>query len=381
MRQAAVVSSGIFAASILVLGATAVVKVVDYRATTESQDSLASLVEGRAALAFESHYNQRFPARTFGTNLWAAIDYVLFDEGRPGLVLGRGGWLFTDEEFRTYADAEARVQTHLELVTRVRDELRRRGSELAVALVPSKARVYPEYLGWRRPAAIHGNLYHRIQRELAATGVVRADLLAVLRSGKSQDAVFLRTDTHWTPWGARIAAQEVARCLETAKLAGLGSATYRTRTGPRQSHRGDLFNFLPLDPYFAALLPPSEEIAEPHTEAAAETASAEDLFGDSRIPSVALIGTSYSANALWNFTGALQEALREDVVNYAQEGKGPFVAMLDYLARTDLPATPPRVVIWEVPERFFPVAYDFSAYPVLLTSPAAVSRAAQAMDH
>lgn len=365
MRRAALASTGAFAASILALGAAAALQVVDYRGAATDR-ALANVVEGRAALAFESQYNARFPVKTLGTNLWAAIDYVVFDEGRPGVVLGKEDWLFSDEEFKTYSDAEPRVQTHLALVTWVRDELQRRGSTLSVVLLPSKARVYPEHLSRRKPSAIHADLYPRLARDLAAAGVMHADLLRALQNGKTEDAVFLRTDTHWTPWGARVAAREVANQLTAARLAGQGDATYHTRTDAPQPHRGDLFSFLPLDPYFAALLPPGERIAVPHTEAAEKSISAADLLGDDKIPAVALIGTSYSANALWNFTGALQEGLSEDVVNYAQQGKGPFIAMLDYLARTDLPATPPRVVIWEIPERFFPVAYDFSAYPALL---------------
>lgn len=365
MRQAALMSSGVFAASILVLGAAGALKITDYR-NAASVSSLANIIEGRAALAFESQYNARFPVKTLGTNLWAAIDYALFDEGRPGVVLGKEDWLFSDEEFKTYADAETRARSHLALVTWVRDELQRRGSTLLIALLPSKARVYPEHLGRRKPSAIHADLYPRLARDLIAAGVMHTDLLGALKNGKTEDAVFLRTDTHWTPWGARVAAQAIARQLTSAKLAGQGSTVYHTQTAAPQPHRGDLFSFLPLDPYFAALLPPGEQIAVPQTASAAETTSAADLFGDDKAPTVALIGTSYSANTLWNFTGALQQALREDVVNYAQQGKGPFVAMLDYLARTDLPATPPRLVIWEVPERFFPVAYDFSAYRSLL---------------
>ena len=361
MRQAAFASSILFGASIFVLGVAAAFKVIDFRTDARST---RDLVQGKSALAFESHYNKEFPARDLGVSLWAAIAYVLFKEGRPGIAIGGNDWLYTDEELKTYADAEVQTQTHLALMLWVREELARRGSALAVAVVPSKARVYPEHLGGHRPASIHRDLYERIQAELATGEMPQIDLLGALTAAKGQQQTFLRTDTHWTHGGAQVAAREIARALKAAGLAGSGSTAYRTQTQSEQPHKGDLFNFLPLDPYFSALLPPQEQIAVQRTEAAG--AGEVDLLGDGAEPAIALTGTSYSADARWNFTGALQESLREDVVNYAVEGKGPFVAMLEYLSRKDLPQTAPRVVVWEVPERFFPVAYDFSPYAALL---------------
>jgi alginate O-acetyltransferase complex protein AlgJ len=68
-----------------------------------------------------------------------------------------------------------------------------------------------------------------------------------------------------------------------------------------------------------------------------------------------LVGTSYSANPLWNFTGALQEAFGEDVVSYATPAHGPFLPMQEYLDSADFKARAPRLVIWEMPERYLPM--------------------------
>jgi alginate O-acetyltransferase complex protein AlgJ len=69
------------------------------------------------------------------------------------------------------------------------------------------------------------------------------------------------------------------------------------------------------------------------------------------VPDIVLIGTSYSANTRWNFPGYLKEALGEDIASYAREGAGPFRPMLAYLASEDFRREPPRLVIWEIPER------------------------------
>ena len=87
------------------------------------------------------------------------------------------------------------------------------------------------------------------------------------------------------------------------------------------------------------------------------TASEFDLFADIPEPEVALVGTSYSANPDWNFEGFLKLSLNRDVVNFATEGEGPIVPMLNFLERylQELPAL--ELVVWEIPERYLGQEY------------------------
>ena len=85
------------------------------------------------------------------------------------------------------------------------------------------------------------------------------------------------------------------------------------------------------------------------------------LFADRQIP-VALVGTSYSANPNWNFLGALQQALRSDVANYAEDGHGPILPMLKYLQSDEFKNSAPQVLIWEFPERYLPMKNDLSSF-------------------
>lgn len=349
MRPVLIVQSSLFALLVLGVAAAAGSRVVPFQVPAG-----VDWTDGRLAKAFESHYDARFPGKTLATNVWAAIDYLLFNEGRPGVVIGQRGWLYTDEEFKAYADAQATVSTHLALIPWVRDELARQGSELVVALVPSKARIYPEHLGDRRPAALHAGLYVQARAALAAAGISAPDLASALDACKRSGPTFLRTDTHWTPAGARCAAEAVRAAAGPA--ANAAPARYRTRVESTGEFRGDLFRFLPLEPYFSRLLPPPERIEVRRTEATA--AGGQDLLGDGATPRVVLVGTSYSADPRWNLTGALQEALQEDVVNFAARGKGPFVPMLEYLLNGADAGAAPRLVIWEIPERYLPMAQD-----------------------
>lgn len=349
MRHVMIFQSSLFAALVLGVAAAAGSRMVPFDAPPG-----ADWFDGRLARAFESHYDERFPGRTLATNTWAAMDYLLFDEGRPGVVVGREGWLYTEEEFKAYPEGADTVATHLALVPWVRDQLARQGTQLVVALVPSKARIYPEFLGARHPAALHAGLYGHARATLRASGIVAPDLEAALAACKRRTPAFLRTDTHWTPAGARCAADAVR-----AAAGFSGQARYRTRTESVEVLHGDLLSFLPLAPYFSSLLPPPEQIDVRRTERVAGASDpAQALLGEAAAPPVVLVGTSYSADPRWNLTGALQEALRDDVINYAAKGQGPFLPMLDFLMNAgDLPA-PPRLVVWEIPERYLPMAQD-----------------------
>jgi len=312
----------------------------------------AELLDGRLAHGFEQHYDQSFPARSFGIAVWAAIDYLLFKEAQSGVVIGKDGWLYTDEEFTVVDQAQRVVAANLEQVGQVRDALAEKNVALVVAVVPSKARVYPEYLReGHAPPTLHRGLYDHAQGALLAAGIPHPQLFGALEAGKKQAPTFLRTDTHWTPHGAQLAAHAVAASVRAELPAPATGGDYTTTALPAREHRGDLFNFLPLDPYFNWLLPAPDAITP--TQTAADGGG--DLFGESAVPRIAIVGTSYTANPDWNFVGALQQRLGEDIANYAKDGEGPFVPMDRYLHSADFASAPPQLVIWEIPERYLAV--------------------------
>ncbi|KJK08004.1 alginate O-acetyltransferase [Pseudomonas alkylphenolica] len=321
-----------------------------------------SVLDGKLAKAAETHYDEQFPLKRIGTNLWAALDFKLFNEGRPGVVLGREQWLFSDEEFKPVANSDQFEQENLALIRGVRDTLQQRGVQLVLAIVPAKARLYSEYLGEQTPASLHGDLYNEFHAQARQAGVFAPDLLAPLTTAKARGQLFLRTDTHWTPMGAEVVAQHLAEAVSRQNL--LSGEPQQFITEQRQSapYKGDLTNFLPLDPLFSNLLPAPDTLQQRSTrpaEAAVESGDA--LFADNEIP-VALVGTSYSANPNWNFLGALQQALRSDVVNYAEDGHGPLLPMLKYLKSDAFKDSAPQVLIWEFPERYLPMKNDLSDF-------------------
>lgn len=354
MRVFAIIHSSLFLAVVLVLAVVSATRVQSLSVPDATEFRV-----GEAARGFERHYDAVFPAKTFGINFWAAVQYLAFGEGRNGVVVGSDDWLYTTEEFRDWPDADRQIDRHLNQVVEVREQLAQRGTELVVALVPAKASLYAEHLGERQPEPLHHDLYERTLDGLGERGVRVADLRAALAACKKDGAVFLRTDTHWTPQGARCAAQAIA------KINGPAAAdrwqAYVTELEPEREFAGDLTNFLPLTPYFATLMPQPDRIAPMRTRGGES-----GLLDDAPLPEIVLVGTSYSANPLWNFDGALRAGLGEDVLNLADSGKGPFVPMQSYLQNPDSPQA--RVLIWEIPVRYLPMD-DPSAAQKASTTP------------
>ena len=302
---------------------------------------------------FGKNYDLHLPLRDPGIEAWGAADYLLGD-GRPGVQIGQAGWLYTDEEFRSGPQDDAVMLAKLESIRQVRDRLLVQGTRLVVALVPAKARLYPEHLGHDRVPAAKANDYQDFRAALAGLNILAPDLWAALRAGKAQGDVFLRADTHWTPLGARAAARALA--LGTAaSWPGLVTpdASFLSTRKPPVRYFGDLLAYVRLGALQDVWEPPRDLLVTETTRRIGPGRPPDDRTP----PQVLLVGTSYSANPSWNFRGALVQELGTDVRNASTEGKGPFVPMQAYLDTLPEDA-PPRVLIWELPERFLdsPVA-------------------------
>ncbi|NVL45977.1 alginate O-acetyltransferase [Pseudomonas syringae pv. actinidiae] len=303
-----------------------------------------------------------FRSNAWAPILWAALDFKLFNEGRPGVVLGKDQWLYTDEEFDAVANGEQNEADNLALIQGVRDALEKQGSKLVLAIVPAKTRLYPEHIGDNKPASLHADLYQQFHAQVAKAGIFAPDLLAPLQAAKQQGQVFLRTDTHWTPMGAEVAAQQLGAAIaQKAPLEGepeqVRHPGYRNRALQRRPDHVPATRPAVQQPAAQA-----GRAAERSTDPVAGAAEGGDaLFADSSV-AVGLVGTSYSANPNWNFVGALKQALRSDVVNYAEDGHGPILPMLKYLQTDAFKNTPPQVVIWEFPERYLPAHNDLGEF-------------------
>ncbi|MCK2150369.1 alginate O-acetyltransferase [Marinobacter alexandrii] len=347
------ITACVFIAIVLGLGVMSLRSLGDY-SPMGSQDQGLDPVNGELARDVESHYDDGFPVRELGTNLWAAINYTLFREGRPGVTVGEQGWLFTDEELFLGAETPAVIDRNLERVQAVAEHLRSEGVPLALLVVPSKARLYSEKLGDLQPVPEMRALYQRFLTQMQPAPVVAPDLLPNLADARFKGTqVFLRTDTHWTPAGADVFARSAATAIQQAFSGqAWGDTEFKTSLGETRKHEGDLLTYLPLEPLFPDLGPDPETVTERSTAPADDgSTSAESLFAETTAD-VVLVGTSYSANPLWDFPGALKRHLGRDLINVSDEGQGPFQPMTEYLRSDEFRNHPPELVIWEFPERY-----------------------------
>jgi alginate O-acetyltransferase complex protein AlgJ len=314
------------------------------------------LMDGRWTGAYQKSFEEGLAIRGPAVAAWGLLKYRLFGEGNRGVLVGRDGWLFTAEEFEPRAAPALRID--LQEVQQAKAELDHLGVDLVIALVPAKARIYPERLGrYALPRQVHGR-YRELLARLAGLGIPAPDLQAPLLEGKNKGQVFLRTDTHWTPFGAQLAAEVLAPEVERL-LAESGSprARFLTRIGDELEYRGDLLNFIPLGPFAGRWGPKPDRVRE--TATFREDAVQTGLFEQQVIP-VILVGTSYSAGALWNLEGALKAAASADVLNVSELGQGALSPMRKLLQGSVLAEVQGKVVVWEIPERYFTL--PLSAY-------------------
>lgn len=336
----------VFALMVGVLSALSVPSLLSYRAPP------VKVINGDLVRNFEEHFDKEFPLRTASVNFWTALQLVLFREGKTGVLLGTDGWLFTNEEFHVLPRWEQILEQNLELIRWTQTTLADANVPLVVVVVPEKAHVYPEYINGHRQASAHAQVMERLRAAIGeqTTLITLDDAFA---AAKAQQPLFFHTDTHWTPAGAKLAAQAVTRAMAAKGLATkTGDAdAFQTAEQPEATLDGDLLSFLPLEPMFPSLMPKADTYVPVVTKPIEKEASAESLLSDESIPEVAVVGTSYTANDRWNFQGFLSEFLNEPLADYSKEGIGPFPPMAQFLTSRDYAGHKPRVVIWEIPER------------------------------
>ena len=153
-------------------------------------------------------------------------------------------WLFyrQDVEFLVQPSPldvrSAKLDNPVKAIERFRDQLKAKGVELLVVVTPGKPSIYPERLtgrdsrvaGVENAAAVgdaiglqsHGK---KILDSLTRAGFNTVDLYTPLLAAKSRDSVegplYLNDDTHWTPRGAEIAADVIAKKVREMVDAGI----------------------------------------------------------------------------------------------------------------------------------------------------------------
>jgi hypothetical protein len=232
------------------------------------------------------------------------------------------------------------------------EALAAQGVELIVLAVPGKEAIYPEWLQPRYPQA-NGpacSPHLRLLAErLRQRGIKFVDPTNRLWAQKHSQPLYLRHDTHWTPQGLKLVAEELARQVDWP---GIEGRKYRLQEVPVTAP-GDLLEMLKL-PELPTPFTPERVIMH----RVLHVLTGQPVEPDTQSP-VVLLGDSfsniYSAPEMgWGDHGGLSEQLA-----YLLNRTVDLIAMNDggvnrtrvTLARRQNPLQGKQVVIWQFAAR------------------------------
>lgn len=303
------------------------------------------------------------PVPSSAARIERGVSWVVAGDLGPRVRRGAPGWLFLGDELTVHDQPERNATQRKVDVLKVQKTLSQKGIKLLVVVVPDKTRIEASQLGMLHRPSRYAQRANQWVTELNAAGVDALDLTDTLTAFKQKNtAAFLKSDSHWTEQGAQAAA--IAVSAEVLRLKITPSPAQRLvidkRTDSRRS--GDLIRLAGVD-WLSTNLQPEQDIAQETSfkvddqkkntlgSSASLTASAstDDLFGDADLPNIVVIGTSYSRTS--NFVSFIEKELSAKVANLARSGGDFSGAMNSYLSSVAFKKTPPKLVIWEIPER------------------------------
>ena len=165
------------------------------------------------------------------------------------VIAGRDGWRFLVSEIRHLSLGVAWIAPEtppepaqadpLPALRLLRDQLKELGIPLIIVPVPAKASVVPEGLpGDEAPDVPAPPPFTARLRE---EGFHTVELQELLTVAKADTQTYCRSDTHWSPRGAELAAEAVAaRLRELAKFGGLEKVDIQADDPAPISIKGDL---------------------------------------------------------------------------------------------------------------------------------------------
>ncbi len=187
----------------------------------------------------------------------------VFRTGNEKVIVGRDGWLFFagDMEYLLNPGFLRPEKLHKRRLSGVQPDpvaavldfnrqLQARGIRLVLLPVPVKPMIYADRLDGKQ-APLQNPSFDEFVRRMTADGVTVIDLaprfFAMRRSGTEP---YLKTDTHWTPAGMRVAAAQIAAALGVAAV----PPDPDERPADSVTHLGDIAAMLKLpdcEKYFA----------------------------------------------------------------------------------------------------------------------------------
>ena len=338
---------GVALLAILVIGlASSLYTLVFKRSELPAQAlTWSAAADGETTAAVSHFLQEENPLETPLVTVDRVVAYLVTGDLGARVRRGCGNWLFLTDELALHSDRAANAARRVKMIEQVAAYLKARNIGLTVVPVPDKSRVEAaELCGVDRPAAI-ANRLSDFETRLKAAGINVVDLLGPMNAAGGER--YYRTDTHWNERGAKASADAVAAALRQAGLAPTQKAEFRVSKEPERERVGDLIRLAGLDHVPYPLRPHGDE--EMPTVIEQSAAADVGLLDETPAPELAVVGTSFSRRA--DFVPLLSLALNAPVENRAEDGGGVTNAAIAYFAKPEFQKSPPRAIVWEIPER------------------------------
>jgi alginate O-acetyltransferase complex protein AlgJ len=164
--------------------------------------------------------------------------------GSNGVVVGKDGWLFLQEELEHlgssafYGSEVVKVSKAtkpefadpLPVIVDFNNQLKERGITLVFMPVPPKALIYPDMLPGNFSREMVKELsrpYEELYGKLAEQGVQVLDLIPLFNADRDTAQVYCKTDTHFSGQGLSVSADAVSKEVKQASwYAGVPKKKY-----------------------------------------------------------------------------------------------------------------------------------------------------------
>ena len=269
-------------------------------------------------------------------------------QAQPSLR-GRDGWLFFYWDDPVRMDMGPPVARVTSLLKETTEIIQAKGIRVGLVVVPAKSRVYRDMLPTGHPFPAEAEQrYASILAGLRQFCPLVPDLVAAMaahRRTRPDDQLFFKSDTHWTPAGATVAAAEVARQVQAANILAASRAPGMRLAPPtiETRMRRDLVEFLP--PAERAAYPPERfSIRKP------QAAAGRGGLLDEAASDVAVVGPSFMAPE-YNFHAELSAAMNRPVaLHWRNQVTGPFQTLLEYLRSPVFQRERPKLLLISITE-------------------------------
>nr|WP_314074232.1 hypothetical protein [uncultured Roseococcus sp.] len=268
---------------------------------------------------------------------------------QSGLVqIGTQGWLFPVWDRIDGLD-QAALRDTVQVVSNAVTALRGGRMDVVICLVPSRKRLMQRFLApGARPSPEAARRYSVTLEEVRRAGALAPDLDVHFREVMQRTPerqLFWKTDTHWTPVGAEVAAIEIARQMRE-RLGLPRSDLPGTRLGDLRAMTlaaGD------LTPYVGQAQRASYGAEESWIRQVLAPEGAAALLDDDKTD-VTIIGTS-NVQPRFGFQPVLSnQVLRPVALSWKPNSVGPYFTLLEYLKSEDFRRNRPRALVWNLLE-------------------------------